>query len=115
MCEGVEMLRFCIVVLIVFLVGCATNQYSPSSPIRPISKPTSDPAGQTRPPGPLPPSTRPVYNLTGYPKATQEGYVDGCETAKQTVYGYKDEKRYTADGQYQMGWDDGFSICRGTR
>tara|TARA_R110002073_G_scaffold179650_2_gene338173 strand:+ start:686 stop:991 length:306 start_codon:yes stop_codon:yes gene_type:complete len=66
-----------------------------------------------RPSGPLPPSTRPTYNLSGYPRATKEGYIDGCETAKKTSYGYKDNDRYTYDGQYRMGWDDGFSLCGG--
>lgn len=109
------MLRVFMVTLVISLAGCATSKYSPSEPVRPISEPAAAPVGQTRPAGPLPPSTRPVYNLTGYPKGIQEGYVDGCETAKQSAYGHKDEKRYTTDRQYQMGWDDGFSICRGTR
>ncbi|WP_240141528.1 hypothetical protein [Nitrosomonas sp. HPC101] len=77
--------------------------------------PAPDPVVKQRPSGPLPPSTRPTYNLAGYPKAAQEGYIDGCETAKQSAYGFKDKKRYAADTQYRMGWDDGLSICRGTR
>ncbi|SFP73847.1 hypothetical protein SAMN05216419_101634 [Nitrosomonas cryotolerans] len=63
------------------------------------------------PSGPLPPSVRPTYNLSGYPPATKEGYIDGCETAKKTRYGRKDENRYVTDGQYRMGWDDGFDLC----
>lgn len=53
--------------------------------------PAPDPVVKQRPSGPLPPSTRPTYNLAGYPKAAQEGYIDGCETAKQSAYGFKDK------------------------
>ncbi len=65
-----------------------------------------------RPAGPLPPSTRPTYNLSGYPPAFKDGYIDGCETAKKTAYGYKDKRRHSADDQYRAGWSDGFSLCR---
>ncbi len=67
------------------------------------------------PSGPLPPSTRPNYNLTGYPLAFKEGYTDGCETAKGTFYGRKDKHRYATDQQYRAGWDDSLSLCRGKR
>jgi len=53
----------------------------------------------------------PTYNLAGYPPAVRDGYIDGCETAKKSDYGRKDEKRFAADARYRMGWDDGFSIC----
>ncbi|WP_246212090.1 hypothetical protein [Usitatibacter palustris] len=52
---------------------------------------------------------RPAYNLAGYPPAVRDGYIDGCETAKGSSYGR--DKRATADDQYKMGWNDGFSIC----
>lgn len=54
---------------------------------------------------------RPQYNLTGYPPAVRDGYIDGCEMARKSSYGRKDEKRIAADAQYRMGWNDGFSIC----
>jgi len=54
---------------------------------------------------------RPTYNLGGYLPAFRDGYIDGCETAKGSTYGRKDSKRFAADSQYQMGWNDGFSIC----
>ncbi len=54
---------------------------------------------------------RPQYNLSGYPPATRDGYIDGCETAKKSAYANKDEKRFAADAQYRMGWSDGLSIC----
>lgn len=54
---------------------------------------------------------RPQYNLAGYPPAVRDGYIDGCESAKKSAYAHKDEKRFAADGQYRMGWNDGLSIC----
>ncbi len=101
--------------LILLLAGCVAQRYPSPKPVYPAHKPLPDAAAGQRPAGPLPPSARPVYNLTGYSAATQEGYIDGCETAKRSAYAYKDIKRYSADGQYRMGWDDGFSICRKTR
>lgn len=78
-----------------------------------ILEPTqSPPETIERPSGPLPPSTRPTYNLSGFPPATKQGYIDGCETAKETEYGFKDLERYETDGQYRIGWDDGFDLCR---
>jgi hypothetical protein len=54
---------------------------------------------------------RPTYNLAGYPPAVRDGYIDGCESAKKSDFGRKDEKRFAADPQYRMGWNDGLSIC----
>lgn len=56
-------------------------------------------------------AARPTYNLTGYPPAVRDGYIDGCESAKGTSYARKDAKRFAEDAQYQMGWNDGHSIC----
>ena len=56
---------------------------------------------------------KPTYNLAGYPPAVRDGYIDGCETAKKSTYGRKDAGRMTGDPQYAMGWNDGFSICKG--
>ncbi|SFM65925.1 hypothetical protein [Nitrosomonas communis] len=98
--------------LVGLLASCAPTQPLPS-PTTPVPEAQPAPAPMKRPAGPLPPSTRPTYNLSGYPPATKEGYIDGCETAKKTRYGFKDEQRYRNDGQYRMGWDDGFAICKG--
>ena len=54
---------------------------------------------------------RPQYNLAGYPPAVRDGYIDGCETAKNSPYALKDAKRFATDAQYRMGWNDGLSIC----
>jgi hypothetical protein len=56
-------------------------------------------------------AARPTYNLTGYPPAVREGYIDGCESAKKSGYARKDAQRFAGDAQYSMGWNDGFSIC----
>jgi len=57
-------------------------------------------------------ASRPTYNLTGYPPAVRDGYIDGCESAKRSEYARKDAQRFAADGQYSMGWNDGFGICK---
>src|SRR5262245_37488525 len=54
---------------------------------------------------------KPQYNLTGYPPAVRDGYIDGCETARKSSYGRKDATRMAGDPQYSMGWNDGFAIC----
>ena len=85
---------------LLFVVACATSPPLPPPPETPAQ------ARERRAKAP-----RPAYNLAGYPPASREGYIDGCESAKASPYGRKDEKRYYADAQYQMGWKDGFSIC----
>jgi hypothetical protein len=83
--------------LMILIAGCATTAEVP------------------RPAGAPPANKRPVYNLTGYSPAFKDGYIDGCETSKKTRYGAKDERRFSADAQYRMGWNDGYSVCRGKR
>jgi len=100
--------RYYVAVYVLSVVaGCAVLE-QPSYP--PSHYPPKKPHIE-RPQQPPPPSTRPKYNLMGYPQASQEGYIDGCETAKRTKWGFKDIDRYESDGQYRTGWDDGFSIC----
>ncbi len=93
-----------IILLLLTLSSCALT--TPPIQILPQPKPAAPLAK------PMPPSTRPAYNLSGYPAAMKTGYIDGCETAKNTIYGNKDESRYETDGQYQIGWNDGFDLCR---
>jgi hypothetical protein len=90
-------MRLPVIVVFLVLTGCAS---------------VNGPAGVSAIRGPLPASTLPTYNLSGYPLAFRDGYVDGCETAKGTSYGFKDERRFLSDNQYRMGWSDGFDICR---
>lgn len=83
-----------------FLAACASVPPAPPPPETPAQ------ATQRRTEAP-----RPQYNLAGYPPSVRDGYIDGCETARQSSYGRKDDKRMAADAQYKMGWNDGFSIC----
>jgi hypothetical protein len=85
------------IILYLILTGCASIK--------------SGQGQSSKPSGPLPPSTRPTYNLAGYPPAFKDGYIDGCETAKKTSYGFKDKHRFSKDSQYRNGWKDGFNIC----
>jgi hypothetical protein len=62
---------------------------------------------------PLASSTLPTYNLAGYRPAFKDGYIDGCETAKKSSYGLKDEKRFAEEDQYRNGWKDGYNLCLG--
>lgn len=83
------------------IAGCASAPYVP-----PDAPETGVQAQERRSQ-----ATRPAYNLAGYPPAVREGYIDGCESAKQSPYARKDAARFGADRQYAMGWNDGFMIC----
>jgi len=83
--------------------GCATHPVQVTPPDRPETPTQAQERRQAAP--------RPTYNLTGYPPAVRDGYIDGCESAKRSSYARKDAARFSSDAQYQMGWNDGFSIC----
>ena len=103
------MRRLCITLLI-FLAGCAALREPPARPAEvPSSKaPESATEGDAR----RAKAARPTYNLTGYPPAVRDGYIDGCESAKRAPDARKDGSRMDTDPQYSMGWNDGFSICQ---
>lgn len=50
-------------------------------------------------------------NLSAFPPAFQQGYVEGCESAG-TRHTRRDEGRYLADESYMQGWNDGYSGCQ---
>ena len=83
-------------------VACAAPPMAP-----PPNQPEAPAAAQAR----RQQASRPTYNLTGYPPAVRDGYIDGCESAKKTQYARKDAARMKGDAQYEMGWNDGYSIC----
>lgn len=58
------------------------------------------------------PQRAPNVNLSGYPPAFREGYLDGCETGRALIGIRKDERRFTSDALYAQGWRDGFDICK---
>lgn len=86
------------------LAGCAARPVA----VEPVTTPETPAQAQQRREQAAPPK----YNLAGYPPAVRDGYIDGCETAKNSRYGRKDAKRFAGDAQYQMGWNDGFGICK---
>lgn len=86
--------------LTVLLSACAVPQS------RPPQEETPAQARERRAKAPLP-----AYNLSGYPPAARDGYIDGCESARRSAYGRKDAARYAADARYRTGWDDGHAIC----
>jgi hypothetical protein len=57
----------------------------------------------------------PQVNLAGYPPPFREGYIDGCNSARQHDESIKDEGRYKNDSMYAAGWRDGFDICSGKK
>ncbi len=88
-------------VLVVLAAGCAV------SPV-PRDRPETPAQAQAR----RSHAPRPTYNLSGYPPAVREGYIDGCEAAKGSRYARRDARRMEDDPQYAMGWNDGYSICK---
>lgn len=47
----------------------------------------------------------PRYNLVGYSAAFKEGYGDACARRRNS-------QRLKDDTDYQMGWNDGTTMCR---
>ena len=95
------MRRHAHLILALAAAGCGALPPAPDQPETPVEATTRRAQ-----------AAKPAYNLTGYPPAVRDGYIDGCESAKQTAFARKDAKRMGADPQYAMGWNDGFSICK---
>ncbi len=57
------------------------------------------------------PADKSEVNLAGYPPAFQDGYADGCDSARRAIGKTRDDKRFEADSMYAAGWRDGFDIC----
>ena len=89
--------RLIVIMTILVIAGCASPNANK----------------EMKTPDPLVSSTRPTYNLAGYRPAFKDGYIDGCETAKRSAYGLKDEKRFIKENQYRNGWKDGYNLCLG--
>lgn len=96
------------VVLAAVAFAVAACAIAPPAPVAP-SRPETPKEGAER----RAKAAKPTYNLTGYPPAVRDGYIDGCESAKRTQFARKDAARMSADAQYAMGWNDGYSICKG--
>src|SRR5512142_1993526 len=90
--------------MVLTAAGCAVRPYHPAQPPDRPATPAQEVKRRTAAP-------RPTYNLTGYPPAVRDGYIDGCESAKGSRFARRDAKRMASDAQYEMGWNDGYSIC----
>jgi hypothetical protein len=89
-------LRICAIVSFAAVAACATVT-PPGAPA-----PTA-PAPYVEPPPP------PV-NLQGFPPTYRLGFGDGCATARGAEK--KDPVRFSGDGSYRVGWQDGLAQCR---
>jgi len=98
------MRRLAMLGLALAAAGCATAPV-PVTPAAPAPPETYQ--GPPRAEAP-----RPQYNLAGYPPAFRDGYIDGCETARQSTYARKDAARFGGDAQYKTGWNDGNALCK---
>lgn len=79
--------------LLALFAGCAAYQ---------------PPQQSQRPQQPQDPARR--VNQSGYSMAFKQGYADGCDSAQSGRR--RDERRYQAETDYMMGWNDGNSACR---
>jgi hypothetical protein len=93
------------------LTGCAT--VPPPEPVpAPSPAKATPPATAPKPPAPKPyvePPPPPV-NLQGFPPTYRLGFNDGCATARGTDT--KDAARFSSDGNYRTGWQDGVAQCK---
>lgn len=77
-----------IVIIVMLIAGCAAT--------KPATRPKID---------------KPQVNLAGYPPPFREGYLDGCNSARQNTQSIRDNERYKNDSMYASGWRDGYDIC----
>ena len=99
------MRRHSATLLLLIVSGCGVGPRLPEPEPQKVESPKEATERRTK-------AARPTYNLTGYPPAVRDGYIDGCESAKKTSFARKDARRMADDAQYSMGWNDGFSLCK---
>jgi len=103
-----SLIRLASVLLLAALAGCATvAPSSPDVPATPVTVPAKPPATAPKPYVEPPP---PPVNLQGFPPTYRLGFGDGCATARGSEQ--KDAARFSADGNYRTGWQDGVAQCR---
>jgi hypothetical protein len=100
-----SLIRFASIFLFAAVAGCATVS-PPTTPV-PSGAPSPAPAPAPKPYVEPPP---PPVNLQGFPPTYRLGFGDGCATARGTEQ--KDVARFSADGNYRTGWQDGVAQCR---
>jgi hypothetical protein len=92
--------------LAALLSACATTSPGPAAPTAPATPSAPPPTSTPRDVEPPPPNV----NLSGFPLPYRQGYADGCASAAGTER--KDAVRFTNDGNYRTGWQDGLALCR---
>jgi hypothetical protein len=98
------MSRLAVALLAVLLGACATAPPAPAPvPAQPAAKPQAPPLPRTAEPPP------PPVNLSGFPLPYRQGYADGCASANGAER--KDGTRFSSDGNYRTGWQDGQWQC----
>jgi len=64
--------------------------------------------GDLRPGAQHPATVTDSINLSGFPPEFRKGFTDGCSAAR-----WGDAAaRPSAEGQYAVGWRDGFDYCK---
>jgi hypothetical protein len=61
-----------------------------------------------RPGAPNPAKVTDSINLSGYPPEFRRGFTDGCTAARANAAA----TRPPGEGQYLVGWKDGFDYCK---
>ena len=103
---AMSLIRFASGLLLAVLAGCATvPPQVPGAPATPAAVPQPAPV-----PKPYVEPPPPPVNLQGFPPTYRLGFGDGCATAHGTDQ--KDAARFSADGNYRTGWQDGVAQCR---
>jgi hypothetical protein len=95
--------RFAAALVVLSLIGCASAPPTPSPPPAPSPPARAEPLPRTAEPPP------PPVNLSGFPLPYRQGYADGCASANAAER--KDAARFSADGNYRTGWQDGLWQC----
>lgn len=96
--------RRAVAALALLLAACASAPQQPETSAPPAATPTAPPLPRDAQPPP------PPVNLEGFPLPYRQGFADGCASA--TGAERKDSARFSADGNYRTGWQDGLAQCR---
>lgn len=62
-----------------------------------------------RPGAQRPQSVTNAINLSGFPPEFRKGFTDGCSAARANA---EAGTRPKVEGQYSVGWQDGFDYCK---
>lgn len=97
--------RLSAAILLCVAAGCATVSPPPEPP-----PPAPPPPKAPQAPAPYVEPPPPPVNLQGFPPAYRLGFGDGCATGRGSEK--KDPVRFSNDGNYRVGWQDGLAQCR---